>query len=122
MRSRRPHRYRENRRRVGRWPADRRVAAGVENKVIEGFCDGLKEQFRQQEQQPGWALVLTKHPVVQEAYQARCDTLKLRPGQPRRILTQENIHAWSHGYEAGRSFAKPKEALREPGVVQGTLI
>ena len=114
-------RYRENRRRVGRWPADRRAATGVENKMIDGFCTGLQDQFRQQEQQAGWALVLTKHPVVQDAYQARRDTLKLRPGQPRRILTQENNHAWSHGYEAGRSFAKPKDALQEPCGVQAAL-
>ncbi|MHB1681264.1 MAG: DUF2786 domain-containing protein [Bacilli bacterium] len=104
-------RYRESRRRSGQWPTDRRKAAATENKLIQGFCAGLKDQFHKQEQQPGWALVLTKHPVVQDAYQVRLDTLKLRAGKPARILLQVNAHAYSHGYEAGQSFAKPEGML-----------
>ena len=113
--------YRERQRWIGRWPTDRNKAVAIENKLIQGFCAGLKDQFRKQEQQPGWALVLTKHPVVQEAYQARLGALKLRSGKPARVLLQANEHAWSHGYEAGQSFAKPKECLEEPRTAQEAL-
>lgn len=66
-------------------------------------------------------LTSTKHPVVQDAYQERRDALKLQPGKPARILLQGNAHAYSHGYEAGRSFAKPKDRLDEPSTVQEAL-
>ena len=114
-------RYRDSQRRAGQWPANRSKAAATENKLIQGFCAGLKDQFRKQEEQTGWALVLTKHPVVQDAYQQRLDTLKLRAGKPARVLLQGSVHAYSHGYEAGRSFAKPKECLNDPSTVQEAL-
>ncbi|MHB1681521.1 MAG: DUF2786 domain-containing protein [Bacilli bacterium] len=104
-------RYRENRRRAGQWPTNRSKATAIENKLIQGFCAGLKDQFRKQEQQPEWALVLTKHPVVQDAYQERRDALKLRAGKPARVLLEVNAHAYSHGYEVGRAFAKPEGML-----------
>ncbi|MHB1702497.1 MAG: DUF7168 domain-containing protein, partial [Acidobacteriaceae bacterium] len=113
--------YRDGQRRAWRWPTGRSKAVAIENKMIQGFCAGLKDQFRKQEQQPEWALVLTKHPVVQDAYQERRAALKLRAGKPARILLEVNAHAYSHGYEAGRSFAKPKDCLDEPSTVQETL-
>lgn len=87
-----------------------------ENRWIEDFLRGLREQFAKQDREhPEWALVFTKHPVVVDTNETHRTQLGLKPGKKKQITLAKDEEAYQAGYEAGRAFSKPKAKIEAHG-------